>query len=117
MSADFTKILVKDDRLEVVDNIKYAVIKGGQNVTMAQFQAISSSDSQLVFNIQVPSEQTIIDRRVLLQTDLTLTVTSQVVNWQVRQTAPPAAGAPAPPKDYVPGSITSLGTETGCGYG
>jgi hypothetical protein len=76
MSADFTKVLVKDDRLDVTSNIKYAVVKGGQNVTCAQFQAISQSNSQLVFNIQVPSEQTIIDRRVLLQTDLALTVTS-----------------------------------------
>ena len=76
MSADFTKVLVKDDRLDVTSNIKYAVVKGGQNVTCAQFQAISQSNSQLVFNIQVPSEQTIIDRRVLLQTDLALTITS-----------------------------------------
>ena len=76
MSADFTKVLVKDDRLDVTSNIKYAVIKGGQNVTCAQFQAISQSNSQLVFNIQVPSEQTIIDRRVLLQTDLALKVVS-----------------------------------------
>jgi hypothetical protein len=76
MSADFTKILVKDDRLDVVDNIKYAVIKGGQNVTAAPYKAISETNSQLVFNIQVPSEQTIIDRRVLLQTDLCLKVSS-----------------------------------------
>jgi hypothetical protein len=55
MSADFTKILVKDPRIaDVVDNIKYAVVKGGQNVTAAQYQAISASNSQLVFNIQVP---------------------------------------------------------------
>ena len=79
MSADFSKVLVKDDRLDVVDNIKYAVIKGGQNVTCAQYNAISASDSQLVFNIQVPSEQTLIDRRVLLQTDLKLRVTSQQI--------------------------------------
>ena len=76
MSADFTKVLVKDDRLDVTSNIKYAVVKGGQNVTCAQYTAISQSNSQLVFNIQVPSEQTIIDRRVLLQTDLALTVTT-----------------------------------------
>lgn len=62
--------------MECVDNIKYAVIKGGQNVTPSQFRAISTSNNQLVFNIQVPSEQTLIDRRVLLQTDLTLQVTS-----------------------------------------
>jgi hypothetical protein len=81
MSSDFTKILVKDDRMECVDNIKYAVIKGGQNVTPSQFKAISTSNNQLVFNIQVPSEQTLIDRRVLLQTDLQLVVTSRHISW------------------------------------
>jgi hypothetical protein len=74
MSADFEKVLVKDPRLDVSDSIKYAVIKGGQNVTMAPYRAISATNSQIVFNIQVPSEQTIIDRRVLLQTELSLTI-------------------------------------------
>jgi len=77
MSADFEKVLVKDSRLDVTDSIKYAVIKGGQNVTMARYKAISETNNQIVFNIQVPSEQTIIDRRVLLQTELTLTVNSK----------------------------------------
>jgi hypothetical protein len=76
MSADFEKVLVKDPRLDVTDSIKYAVIKGGQNVTMSKFQAVSSSSSQLVFNVQVPSEQTIIDRRVLLRATLKVTVTT-----------------------------------------
>lgn len=87
MSADFSKILVKDDRLEVVDNIKYAVIKGGQNVTAAQFQAISSTNTQLVFNIQVPSEQTLIDRRVMLQADFTIKVTSCAYTWNANRAA------------------------------
>lgn len=77
MSADFEKVLVKDSRLDVTDSIKYAVIKGGQNVTMARYKAISETNNQIVFNIQVPSEQTIIDRRVLLQTELSLEVTSK----------------------------------------
>jgi hypothetical protein len=76
MSADFEKVLVKDPRLDVTDSIKYAVIKGGQNVTMTKFQAVSASSSQLVFNVQVPSEQTIIDRRVLLSATLVVTVTA-----------------------------------------
>lgn len=76
MSADFEKVLVKDPRLDVSESIKYAVIKGGQNVTCAPYNAISQSNNQMVFNIQVPSEQTIIDRRVLLQTDLALAVTT-----------------------------------------
>ena len=74
MSADFEKVLVKDPRLDVTDSIKYAVIKGGQNVTNSLFQAVSSSSSQLVFNVQVPSEQTIIDRRVLLRGTLKVTL-------------------------------------------
>jgi len=76
MSADFEKVLVKDPRLDVSESIKYAVIKGGQNVTCAPYGAISQTNNQLVFNIQVPSEQTIIDRRVLLQTNLQLKVTT-----------------------------------------
>jgi len=76
MSADFEKVLVKDPRLDVSESIKYAVIKGGQNVTCAPYGAISQTNNQLVFNIQVPSEQTILDRRVLLQTTLQLKVTT-----------------------------------------
>ena len=100
MSSDFTKILVKDDRMECVDNIKYAVIKGGQNVTPSQFRAISTSNNQLVFNIQVPSEQTLIDRRCILQTDLTLQVTS--AQFTYNNTVSPA---PIPVANH------------GCGYG
>ena len=100
MSSDFTKVLVKDDRMECVDNIKYMVLKGGQNVTPSQFQAISKSNNQIVFNIQVPSEQTLIDRRVLLQTDLKLVVTSGAFTYV-------SASANATP--LVPAN--------GCGYG
>jgi hypothetical protein len=74
MSADFEKVLVKDDRLDVKDVVRYAVVKGGQNVTVAEYTALSESASQMTFNIQVPSEQTIIDRRVLLQTEVSFTV-------------------------------------------
>ena len=100
MSSDFTKILVRDDRMECVDNIKYAVLKGGQNVTPSQFGAISKSNNQIVFNIQVPSEQTLIDRRVLLQTDLKLVVTSSAFTY---------AGATS--------SAAPLAPANGCGYG
>ena len=72
MSQDFKKILVKDDRLNVTDAVSYAVHKGGQNMTSAQFNAISQTPSSVTFNIQVPSEQTIIDRRVLWQSVVTL---------------------------------------------
>lgn len=53
MSQDFKKVLVKSDVLNVTDSIGYAVHKGGQNCTPAQFNAISSTPSSVTFNIQV----------------------------------------------------------------
>lgn len=75
MSQDFQKVLVKDDRLNVSDSINYAVHKGGQNMTSSRFNAITQSPSSVTFNIQVPSEQTIIDRRVLWQSTVSLMLT------------------------------------------
>ena len=80
MSQDFVKVLVKDDRLNVTDAISYAVEIGGQNMTCAQFNAISQSTSSITFNIQVPSEQTIIDRRVLWKSTVVLALTCQNQN-------------------------------------
>ena len=75
MSQDFQKVLVKDDRLMVTDSVKYAVIKGGSNMTCAQYAAISSTPSSVTFNIQVPSQETIISRNALIRTTLTFTIT------------------------------------------
>ena len=82
MSQDFTKVLVKDDRLNVTDAVSYAVHKGGQNMTSSQFVAISQTPSSCSWNIQVPSEQTIIDRRVMWKSTvlLKLVVTGTVQN-------------------------------------
>jgi hypothetical protein len=66
MSQDFEKILVLDSRISgCTDKLKYAVKMGGQNMTPQPYRAISESTSSVVFNIQVPSEQTLCDRRVL----------------------------------------------------
>ena len=75
MSQDFTKVLVKDDRLNVSDSVSYAVHKGGQNMTSATFRAISENASTVTWNIQVPSEQTIIDRRVIWTSTVLLKLT------------------------------------------
>ena len=54
MSQDFTKVLIKDDRLCVSDKLTYAVVKGGQSMTPFIYNAISSSPASITFNIQVP---------------------------------------------------------------
>jgi hypothetical protein len=77
MSQDFQKVLVKDDRLNVSDQIKYAVIKGGQNMTCAQFNAVSQSTTSHTYNIQVPSEQTLIDRRIIWKSTVQLALSVQ----------------------------------------
>ena len=75
MSQDFKTVKVLDDRLMVTDEISYAVIKGAQNNTVSRYPAIAKSTSQLVFNVQVPSEQTLIDRRVLIRNRWQVTLT------------------------------------------
>jgi hypothetical protein len=68
MSNDFKKTLVKDDRLMVTDSLNYAVKKGGQSVVSQISSAIAQSSSTVNFNLQIPSEQTIVDRRVFVKT-------------------------------------------------
>ena len=79
MSDSFSTVLIQDPRLMVEDSIKYGVIKGGQNVTEAQFNAISASSSQMVFNIAVPSENTIIDRRVMLASTVNFVINTGAI--------------------------------------
>jgi len=74
MSADVKNVLVRDDRLNCTDRLSYAVMQGAQSVNPAVFQAVSASTSSHVYNINVPSEQTIIDRRVLWRSTVILKI-------------------------------------------
>ena len=80
MSEAFQTVLVKDDRLDCKDHVKYAVEKGGANVTFSPIPAIGNSSTSQTFNIIVPSEQTIIDRRVNWEA---------VINFQLQFTGLP----------------------------
>lgn len=64
MSESFSTVLIKDDRLNCKSSVKYAVEKGGASVTYSEIRAVSASNSSHVYNVIVPSEQTIVDRRV-----------------------------------------------------
>ncbi len=69
---NFSTVLVQDPRLLVTDRIKYGVIQGGASCTTTPFNAITQSSSQIVFNVQCPSESTLIDRHILLQSTNTV---------------------------------------------
>ena len=77
MADTFEKILVKDDKIGCLTNkVKYQVLKGGQNITAQPFKAISETSSAHVYNVTVPSLETIISREVLWQSEVTLAITS-----------------------------------------
>ena len=76
MSETFEKILTKDDRICcITSKVKFQVVKGGQNITCQPFKAVSSSATAQVFNVTVPSLETIISREVLWRSTVTLKIT------------------------------------------
>jgi len=68
MSNDFKKVSVIDDRLNTTDSLNYAVFRGGQNVNNVRMPAISATNNTLNFVIPFPSESTVLDREVYLNT-------------------------------------------------
>jgi hypothetical protein len=72
MSSDFRTVLIRDSRLGITDELSYAVQSGGSNVTYQQYQAITATASNMVFNCQIPSESIVINREILLQSTLAM---------------------------------------------
>lgn len=86
MSADFKTTLIKDARLaDITDELSYAVVSGASSNTYQQFSAVSTSNSAISFNIQVPSENIVVSREVLLDTDVHFTI--NVTNVPIGATA------------------------------
>jgi len=87
MSSQVNPVLVKDDILMVSDRIDYAVMKGGQNVSVQQFPATSVSSNSHVYQINVPSTSVVLDRHLLWHADVIFTVTgtpatgARLVDW------------------------------------
>lgn len=73
-SSDFEKVCIQDDVLNTTDKVRYAVFKGSQNITPAQYDAISATTSSATFNIQLPSESTVFSRRIMIEAQMTVRV-------------------------------------------
>ena len=74
-SETFEKVLTKDDRLAcITSKVKFQVVKGGQNIACQPYKAISQTTLAHVFNITVPSLETIISREVLWRSTVTLRI-------------------------------------------
>lgn len=59
-------------------NLQYAVYNGCQSITPQSFPAISASTSNIIFNVQMPNETTLLRARMMLRGQLTLAL--QLVN-------------------------------------
>jgi len=73
--SDFKTVLVKDSVIgDITSDIDFAVKSGASQCTYQRFPSTSSSNSALIFNVQVPSENVVIGRDVLVSTGLTFTI-------------------------------------------
>jgi hypothetical protein len=73
--SDFRTVLVKDSVIgDITSDLDFAVMSGASQTTYQRFPSTSASNSALIFNVQVPSENVVIDRAVMITTGLTFTI-------------------------------------------
>lgn len=72
---DINPTLVKDKRInQITDSCDYAVYSGASQNTFQQFPATTQSASNISFNVQVPSENIVVDRNVLISSTVNFTI-------------------------------------------
>jgi hypothetical protein len=71
--SDFKTVLVRDSVIgDITSDIDFAVKSGASQTTYQRFPSTSNSNSSVIFNVQVPSENVVIGRDILINTGLTL---------------------------------------------
>ena len=75
--SDFRTVLVRNSVIgDITSDIDFAVKSGASQTTYQRFPATSASNSSLIFSVQVPSENVVIGRDVLITTGLSFTMTA-----------------------------------------
>jgi hypothetical protein len=75
MSEEIKGIKITDSRInDLTNDMTFGVFDGATQCTYQQFPFNSASNSNLTANIQIPSESILSDARVLLKSDLNLTI-------------------------------------------
>jgi hypothetical protein len=78
--SDFRTILIEDARIaDITATEVFGVQSSASQSTYQQFQAVSTSNSSVVFNVQIPSENIVIDRHVLLASQVALQINASDV--------------------------------------
>jgi hypothetical protein len=75
MTDSIKTVLIKDARIADINSVEtYAVQTSGSQITANVISATSKSTSSLVFSIQLPSENIVMDRNVLLRANVNFTI-------------------------------------------
>ena len=75
MPADFKTALIEQAVIaDITDEETFGVMSGPAQSTYQQFQATTQSSSSVVFNIQIPSENIVIDRNLHIQSTIGVSV-------------------------------------------
>ncbi|NBP02242.1 MAG: hypothetical protein EBU90_19390 [Proteobacteria bacterium] len=75
--SDFRTVLIEDSRIaDITSTEVFGVQSSAAQSTYQQFQAVSTSNSSITFNVQVPSENIVIDRHLLLAAEVALEITA-----------------------------------------
>jgi hypothetical protein len=75
--SDFRTVLIEDSRIaDITSTEVFGVQSSAAQSTYQQFQAVSTSNSSIVFNVQIPSENIVIDRHLLISSQLSFEITA-----------------------------------------
>lgn len=75
MSTDISLALIEDSRIsDITSKLTYGVESGAGENTYQNFNANTTSNSMLSWNIQIPSQNVVVDRQVYLQSLITFTI-------------------------------------------
>ena len=75
MADTIRKVRIVDDVIATESEVQFGVLSGAQNVTSQIFKAISATPNSMVFNVVVPSLETIMSRNILIKSQITLKIT------------------------------------------
>jgi hypothetical protein len=75
--SSFKTLLIEDSRIaDITDSEVFGVLSGASQSTYQQYNAVSASNSSIVFATQIPSENIVIDRRLLINSTVNFTITA-----------------------------------------
>lgn len=80
MSENIKPVLFVDPTInDITDQTNYLVKQSGSSVNYVEYSANTQSTSQITFNCQIPSENIILDREILIQSQLRFKIKVNIV--------------------------------------